>query len=191
ALILADHVMTVHQEARVIWCRRFSGVTLLFHFNRWLTFVYAFTSIMLLPILFSISDLLTLRVIIHDSCTAIAVLSDTYDILLYVVWAIFSAIRVYALNGGHWLLSALVFTLAFLPAATNVVLRLVDFCYLVSVATRVCVRMSDMTVLVVTWKQTYATKRAADRANVRSPLATMLLRDGKLLCTALSLRSSR
>ncbi|EMD38314.1 hypothetical protein CERSUDRAFT_64576 [Gelatoporia subvermispora B] len=192
-MILFDHALSLGQEVRVMRGRNISSVTLLFHVNRWLTFIYALTGILFL-----------VNWNVLPVSSTISALSDVCDILLYVVWAIFSAIRVYALSRGQWLLALCVFALSFVPAATNVYNRVTTEIVVVTVpfvgltctdvsklsedanihfiiATRVCVMVSDIVVLLVTWMQTWTTRRAADRANIDSPIATMLLRDGDAL----------
>ncbi|EMD32068.1 hypothetical protein CERSUDRAFT_108991 [Gelatoporia subvermispora B] len=49
-----------------------------------------------------------------------------------------------------------------------------------TIAARVCGITSDAIVLVETWRKTYSIKRDAMRHNIRTPLATMLMRDGTL-----------
>lgn len=51
---------------------------------------------------------------------------------------------------------------------------------LVSLVTRISVIIGDVLVLVVTWKKTAQTYHEAHRLDIRAPLATMLLRDGKI-----------
>lgn len=41
-----------------------------------------------------------------------------------------------------------------------------------------CLMTADALVVVVTWHKTYSTYRMAARSNIKTPLATMLLRDG-------------
>lgn len=53
--------------------------------------------------------------------------------------------------------------------------------HLVTVAARICAMTADALVLVVTWRKTYAGLRMARQHNIKTPLATVLLRDGMSL----------
>ncbi|OCH94187.1 hypothetical protein OBBRIDRAFT_180490 [Obba rivulosa] len=50
----------------------------------------------------------------------------------------------------------------------------------VAISTAICTIVGDVLVLLTTWSKTYATVRDAWRNNIRSPLATALLKDGTL-----------
>jgi len=47
-----------------------------------------------------------------------------------------------------------------------------------TLATRICCMLADLLVLVITWRKTYTTYRTASRNNIKTPLTTLLLRDG-------------
>ncbi len=51
---------------------------------------------------------------------------------------------------------------------------------LVSLTTRIAVIVGDVLVLAVTWMKTAHVYREARRLNLKSPLVTMILRDGKI-----------
>ncbi|KAI0945282.1 hypothetical protein AcW1_001537 [Taiwanofungus camphoratus] len=40
ALFFYDYVTTISQEAQVVWCRKLTGASLLYIFNRYVMFVY-------------------------------------------------------------------------------------------------------------------------------------------------------
>ncbi|OCH84823.1 hypothetical protein OBBRIDRAFT_839422 [Obba rivulosa] len=52
-------------------------------------------------------------------------------------------------------------------------------------ASRTCVITADVLVLLVIWVKTYSIKRGFDQAGVRSPLTSLLLRDGTMYFVAL------
>ncbi|EMD41379.1 hypothetical protein CERSUDRAFT_101860 [Gelatoporia subvermispora B] len=84
----------------------------------------------------------------------------------------FSSIRIYAMSQGVWPIAAGVLLLNLVPFGTNVAME---------VGTRVCVIASDVIVLVVIWLKTYSTWRDSKRHGIKTPLATLLLRDGEML----------
>jgi len=47
-----------------------------------------------------------------------------------------------------------------------------------AIGTRACIFLADFLILLVTWRNTYITKRRADRHHMKTPLSTMLLWDG-------------
>ncbi|OCH89462.1 hypothetical protein OBBRIDRAFT_888385 [Obba rivulosa] len=129
---------------------------------------------------------------------------NTVGLLLFANWALFSAIRVYAVSGGSWWLASLVFLLNAVPVGTNsydffsgIVYQVESIpvigtvCFIGSnisdteiiqfaVATRSCVMAADILVLLAIWTKTYGTVTAARRSGIKTPLATTLLRDGTL-----------
>ena len=49
-----------------------------------------------------------------------------------------------------------------------------------TIVTRVCAIVSDLLVITITWRRTYAMKREADRLHIKASLASLLLRDGTI-----------
>ncbi|EMD39746.1 hypothetical protein CERSUDRAFT_92236 [Gelatoporia subvermispora B] len=202
SLVIWDHISSFSHEVNFIWGRKLNSVTLLFHLNRWTTFIWAIMNATLVLPLANVTVL---------------------TILLFIFWAAFSGVRVYAISGGIWWPSAIVCALSLVPAGTNLYGSLIAFYYQVeaipalgpecisgktfsaalstnrshtrhelcsyiikvTIATRVCVIASDAIVLLVTWYKTYKIKRLADQNDVETPLVTMLLRDGTLYFAAL------
>ncbi|EMD33639.1 hypothetical protein CERSUDRAFT_98202 [Gelatoporia subvermispora B] len=58
---------------------------------------------------------------------------------------------------------------------------------LLTISTRVCTVASDLIVLVVTWSKTFTLKRESARHGIKTPLSTLLLRDGTLCFTIFTL----
>ena len=56
---------------------------------------------------------------------------------------------------------------------------------LVSLSTRLSVVLSDVLLLVATWWKTAGTRREARKAQIRTPLMTLLIRDGELIVPGL------
>ncbi|OCH84034.1 hypothetical protein OBBRIDRAFT_742282, partial [Obba rivulosa] len=165
-----DHACTLSREVELIWGRKLSSVTVLFHLNRWTIFLWAVMN------LFGLESLATLTA---SSCNPI----------------VFSAVRIYAISGGKWWLTVVVFALNMVPFGTNAVRT----CWSKStsfdrsfqsgnskrilvhtaIVTRAALIVADVLILAITWSKTYAIRKEAARNNVSTPLATMLLRDGE------------
>ncbi|EMD37038.1 hypothetical protein CERSUDRAFT_124023 [Gelatoporia subvermispora B] len=175
ALVVYDHMITFSRETEFIWGRKISSVTILFYLNRWLNLAWA----------------------VADTAENMSGLS--------VLRAVFSAVRMYAISTGNWLLSVVVLALNLVPIATNIdtwtdglpkygafvtqtfgiqavpvigVECSAGTSLSPSVTSEACAIAADVLLLVVTWYKTYALKREASRNNVEVPLASMLLRDG-------------
>ncbi|EMD31616.1 hypothetical protein CERSUDRAFT_100286 [Gelatoporia subvermispora B] len=151
ALVLYDHICTISQEMQLIWGSNVTSTMVLFHANRWLILAYA---------------ILNLAQMSPQSCAVLNYAGDALDLCLFVLWAAFSGIRVYALSGGSRLLSLGVTLLSLVPV--------------VAISTELCKVAADTIVLFITWLKTWSTIRMAREHNVKTPLMTMLLRDGTL-----------
>ncbi|OCH91914.1 hypothetical protein OBBRIDRAFT_791776 [Obba rivulosa] len=192
ALVLYHHLTTVSHEVRYMWGRRWNSVTIIFFLNRWTTFVWAIISL--------VFDLMPLPSII--SCKGVTYSQDMLELTLSVLWATFSAIRVYAISCGSGALAILACVLGLVPVGTNIYghfaatqFQIVNSPFTgpgclegenlsefilndLTIGTRVAVIMSDLIVLLVTWSKTYAMKREADHLKMKTPLVSMLLLDG-------------
>ncbi|EMD35285.1 hypothetical protein CERSUDRAFT_124639 [Gelatoporia subvermispora B] len=192
AVVFYDHLITLPLEVELIWGRKFNVVTLLFYLNRWTIFAWA----MVQP--FGFLSLATL-----PSCIGYSQLSNILIILLYIIWAVFSAVRIYAISTRSWWLAILVLLLNLVPVASNSYEFFAMTWWLIGellpdskpscisgdnitvsatkkvvIGIRTAVIVADILVLAVTWTRTLAMKRLGDRHSVRTPLTTMLLRDG-------------
>lgn len=198
-LIVYDHVRTLSRELDMCRRQKRNCVTILFHLNRWTLLTWALLNI--------VADFLPLGTL--PRCIALNDIDIAAALLLFTLWAAFSAIRTYAMSGGNRLLALFVCCLGLVPVATNaynffwattyeiVVIPTVgtqcDAGKAITLAmntkfevgTRICAIASDLIVLVATWSKTYALKRATALHGARAPLATLLLRDGTLYFMAL------
>ncbi|EMD39646.1 hypothetical protein CERSUDRAFT_81028 [Gelatoporia subvermispora B] len=198
ALVFYDHATTISREVDYIWGRKLNSVTLLFHLNRWTLFAWAISEAL---------DFMSQNTI--PRCVGFSMLDYILNILLFAIWALFSAVRTYAISGGSWWLSVLVLCLNLVPLVTSALSYFEKTTYqMVSVpvlglqclisadtsqsrqiqftaASRTCVITSDVIVLVITWVKTFKIKREAVRNNVSVPLVSMLLRDGTTYFIAL------
>jgi len=193
-LVFYDHARTLQKEYQFIWGRKLSIVTIIFQLNRWTTLAWA-----VINLFGSFHPLITL-----SSCLSAYVVSYVNAIILWIVWAVFSAVRVYAISGGKWWLAVVVCALSLVPAATNAYQDFGASWYQIDtlplmgtvcvsgfntspgsllgyiLGTRICVIVADTIVLLVTIFTTYGMKKDADRNNMTTPLATLLLKDGTL-----------
>ncbi|OCH88097.1 hypothetical protein OBBRIDRAFT_735073, partial [Obba rivulosa] len=171
ALVIYDHLATLSRELDWIWNRKFTSVTLLFHLNRWTILLYTILNIVgeFLPI-----TSLSLRWSQRLRLSARS--------FLFTLWAVFSAVRMYALSRGDWRLTLAVFALSMVPGGVNAVkwqdLTINADVALTSLTHRICAMAADLLIILVTWYRTFTLKRASDRHGIKTPLITLLLRDG-------------
>ncbi|OCH88375.1 hypothetical protein OBBRIDRAFT_734571 [Obba rivulosa] len=179
ALVIYDLLCTAYQEVRFIRERKFNVVTLLFHLNRWMIFIYAFSNLALVPNMYSLPvcpmnriscippfDSLPPGVSLStcipaltasDRCKAMNFLDIISSMLLYAVWASRSHVSEYTIEYLY-------------PLIIGAVV----------IATRCCSILSDLVTLIVTFKKTYHIRRTAAQTNITTPATTLLLRDGEL-----------
>jgi len=194
ALLLYDTAITLGQEVELIWIRRRSAVTVLFLVNRVLSIMMAVSMVLGAPNWPQLT-----------SCTGITTFGMIPQLLLFFVWAAFSALRVYAIGGQAWRTASLVFILSCAPFATNLYIDtkyqfqeypLAYICVaipstptniliIMEVIARTSVIISDAIVLGVTWQHTYSLMKHASAVNVKTSLATLLLRDGTIFFVTL------
>ncbi|KAI0769502.1 hypothetical protein BC629DRAFT_785704 [Irpex lacteus] len=127
-LFLYEYITTLSEEVDVIWCRKWTATT-------WL---YALTcySTVLDQIVFLIPDwnfvryaragdelfrISTLRKCYHNSCKVEIRANNVLQLIRYLCFAWFSALRVYALSDGRFLMASVVLLLNVVPFATNMV----------------------------------------------------------------------
>ncbi|KZT66173.1 hypothetical protein DAEQUDRAFT_798175 [Daedalea quercina L-15889] len=84
--------------------------------------------------------------------------------------AAISALRVYALSGRDWRLSALVFVLLIV----RIVYQIAATVYIASLASS---SAADAIVFIITWRCTYHVIRLARQENIKASLSSLLLRD--------------
>ncbi|EMD39469.1 hypothetical protein CERSUDRAFT_121747 [Gelatoporia subvermispora B] len=137
-------------------------------------------------------------VLIYDHVNTLSIL----DIAMFIVWAAFSFFRMHAISDRNWALSMTIGILNMVPVAVNAYIRfgatsysmvdlpamgiwcLADETGLLSSETqtasltRLPVILSDIIVIVATWRRTFRLRRIAVQIGMQTPLATMLLYDG-------------
>jgi len=192
ALVLYDYLGTVARERELVWGRRLSRVVVLFHLNRWTLLVWATLN----------SGTMFLPSRTRISCDVISSINACLEVLLLLVWAAFSAIRIYAISGCSWWWTLPVCLLSLAPVAINIYqffmpqqVRIVNVpvigptCVIIlsvpefaavgfDIGIRIFFIASDILVLLVTCLKTYTLKRDAERINIRAPFAGILFRNG-------------
>ncbi|EMD32025.1 hypothetical protein CERSUDRAFT_68881 [Gelatoporia subvermispora B] len=196
-IVIHDHLGTIPQEIHLIWGRKLTSTVILFHTNRWLILIWAILSTVEA---FFHPGTAAVSTLILKFCASLYYVGRALQICLFALWAVFSAIRIYALTSGNRLLSFVVALLNLVPVGTNAyscfygnnwqlldmppfgkqcndVQNLSEETYIRFIGTRVCVIAADAIVLLVTWLKTWATIRMAHQQNIKTPLMSMLLRD--------------
>ncbi|KAI0086731.1 hypothetical protein BDY19DRAFT_907923 [Irpex rosettiformis] len=175
--------ITLSQEADAIWGRKWSMMTWLYAFTRYN------------GVLLSIATFLPISSL--ESCKAGQYIIDILDATQFFCLASFSALRVYALMDGKILVTGIVLFLNLVPVGTNLVSGILcvgfnpqphngtQFFYAtrvivmdISLGTRISVIIGDVLVLIVTWSKTAKSYYEARQLRIKSPLATLLFRDG-------------
>lgn len=194
-LILYDAIITLDLEVRLVWARKNkrSLATLIYVTNRVLSLCYALSGLLKIPNWTRIS-----------TCTGLFILNLILSSLLLLVFAGFSALRVYAFGGGARTPSALVFIVCLVPLAISLYLNITVPISQVVLGDnlRICVyaeflresRMNtleiiglsflllgDAIVLAITWSKTFSIIRQARSSKTNaSTLVRMILRNGSV-----------
>jgi len=185
ALFFYEYIITFSQEIQFVWNGKLTGANVLFGLNRYLTLFYCILWFM--PEEYSCMGYSTYKA---------AQAMNAIQCSLYALWAVFSAFRVYAIGGGIRMIPAMILALGFVPVATNIYNFTHQIFYVspsgqcsslsaISVpvqtkfiiATRVCMMVSDVLALIVTWRVTWAV-RSENVDCAGFTLTTLLLRDG-------------
>ncbi|KAI0640673.1 hypothetical protein C8Q79DRAFT_930345 [Trametes meyenii] len=132
----------------------------------------------------------------EGSAIPVAQLQLAGDVVQYIPWAVFSALRVLALSGMNWILAAITFLFAMGPAAVNaarIVWPQTQFRFsdlevgaisalqneILSIAARTTLMIADVLVIVVTIYSTWKTgSRRIGGVTGRLTLADILLYNG-------------
>ncbi|KAH9928744.1 uncharacterized protein B0H18DRAFT_1000427 [Fomitopsis serialis] len=117
-MIFHEHMITITQEVRYVWGQRLTGATLIFLLNRYVVLILGST-IVLQTVAW---DTPLAPANASGSCEATIVLYDVVSILLYIIVAIFSALRAYAICGRKW-----TFTLATLGLGLAIAIASIYF----------------------------------------------------------------
>ncbi|KAH9911118.1 uncharacterized protein B0H18DRAFT_1064545 [Fomitopsis serialis] len=106
-MLLYDYILTIDQEADLIW-KKPNGASIIFGLNRIVTLG-----------LICESATGQLHHYTYESCKGLTILSEVIILLSYAIWAVVSALRVYALTKRNWWLSTVTFVLGIAPLAVD------------------------------------------------------------------------
>ncbi|KAH9889050.1 hypothetical protein C8Q73DRAFT_668207 [Cubamyces lactineus] len=193
AFLSYEYLITFDREVSLFWRRKLTGASVLFSTNRYL------------PLLVNILNLTISARMSDTSCNDYVKALQTIEILQYMPWAAFSALRTFALSRGSWVLAMLVFLLSAVPIGVNfsqyrwlVVYNdpmlgcgksstvTLETAKRLTIASRTCLMAADIIVLIVTWMSTLTTMRLTDIALKGKPsFARMLVRDGTIYFSVL------
>ncbi|KAJ7135665.1 hypothetical protein C8R44DRAFT_768832 [Mycena epipterygia] len=195
ALLIWDHVITFGAEVRKVWCRKFSGATVLYALLRYGTLFEKIT------VLFLASWYLT-----PHSCD-IAVRAQILPMILRTLgFGLFSSLRVFALSDRNWRLGLLVFLMCLPSAITPAYVYAhqdspavnrngCELAYLASATVHDRLRiagiiadlLSETIVIAVTINRTFGLRHleVPFEGKQRPGLALILLRDGTIYFVAL------
>ncbi|RPD60550.1 hypothetical protein L227DRAFT_575166 [Lentinus tigrinus ALCF2SS1-6] len=109
-LIFFEHILTFGDEVEVFWKRKFTGATVMFLLNRYLILV---SYILELASVWIKSDYVKPMHLYR--CMVDVRITDVFYYALYIPWAVFAALRAYALSNRNWPLAILVFLLGLVP----------------------------------------------------------------------------
>ncbi|KAI0669423.1 hypothetical protein C8Q78DRAFT_977588, partial [Trametes maxima] len=185
-LLWFDCAQTFPDECRKIWGRKFSGATVIYLSTRYLAVVER---------IFFVAAIMTWNSS-DQVCSGLTHTDSTLLFLSYLSIASFTALRVYAIWGRDWRPLTFVLPLGLIrPALTLYEAssytavqsgpRLgCGYNYSVSSAmlagcAPASVIATDAVLIALTWRKTYGIQRVSMKTGVRTPLATLLLRDGE------------
>ncbi|EKM57575.1 uncharacterized protein PHACADRAFT_192722 [Phanerochaete carnosa HHB-10118-sp] len=192
ALIFYDHLITLDQEVRTVWQQSFSIVSLLIVFTRWT---------LLMQAVFAFIPQGLVRYVSPSNW-----INEAPSLVAFVQTAVFSALRVCAIWNRNYVLFIIVLVLSLPPVVTNTYAIFngyleyfpspIDACIefpnysdevdhictfsLLLLFTRIPLIVADVLILILTWMKTHRQYREAKLLNIKSPLATCLIRDGTI-----------
>ncbi|OCH90408.1 hypothetical protein OBBRIDRAFT_793396 [Obba rivulosa] len=189
-IVLYDYLLTLSTEVEVIWTRKMINLTsVLFLVNRYNTLLNVASAALF---------------VLLSQTTAVRNLGYAFnavtDLVSYIVWASFSAMRVYSLDNRNLALASLALALGLVPFFTNLypdvmqLMATLEFegqCGvtwslsdrlddILEIATRVSIITCDVVVLYATLSNTYSLRVGRHSSSVKSSLVNMLVRDGTL-----------
>ncbi|KAI0328672.1 hypothetical protein GY45DRAFT_1337957 [Cubamyces sp. BRFM 1775] len=165
-LFLYYYLTTLQDEYKHYSKHKVTLATLLYIVNRYFPLVFAFYDG---PWSTYSSNLRT--------CAAQTGLTFGLESLQYFPWAIFSALRTYALQRKvYWAVIVLVLSLA--PVIVNLLV--------VPVLARAPLIIADVIIIVVTWKTQYKTYKLSKAVSQPSRLTNVILRDGTIYFVVLT-----
>ncbi|TBU54317.1 hypothetical protein BD310DRAFT_828220 [Dichomitus squalens] len=196
ALLSFDYLITFDREVRYLSEHKRSWVMVVFLLNRYISLFQSL--VILLSTLLPVTTFV--KTCIYMTCTI-----DACQILLYVVWAVFSALQVYAFSGNNAIAVVVVVVLSLVPVATYTALSAYtwievdplwpssninycnegysitpqpsDVCPSVGLLKNVLLLLSEAIVIVVTFVRTWNLAHSRDKSSMVE-LARLVLKEG-------------
>ncbi|KAI0323965.1 hypothetical protein GY45DRAFT_1341093 [Cubamyces sp. BRFM 1775] len=112
---------------------------------------------------------LILSALCGQMCYALSWIDVILSLLPYFLWNAFTTMRVYAVSGRDWHITAIVCILNVGPIVVNVIQW-----------KKVPLIAGNAIVILVTWWKMYSLKNAADKVQVTTSLVDLLLHDGSI-----------
>ncbi|KAI0685066.1 hypothetical protein C8T65DRAFT_748277 [Cerioporus squamosus] len=200
-LVVYEYMITFGREVELFWKGRLTGAAILFFFNRYLS------------LLVNVYGLLENMHVSDKMCVRSARLHYRWSgrlIISYFPWAVFSALRAFALT-KNWPLATLIFLLSMVPLGVNfahfafnstgenfftgclttddVSSELAKQCMYVAcmtIASRTCLITADILLIYVTWFNMYR-RNGPRHPGVRNRFLHILLRDGTIYFVVLAI----
>ncbi|RDX51240.1 hypothetical protein OH76DRAFT_1401546 [Lentinus brumalis] len=163
ALIVFEYGLTFRQEVEMFWNRKLTGATALFLLNRYLVIIF-----------------LILGVTPSGPSQKLVKSATMFEYLVYLPWAVFAAMRAYALAARNWQIGVLVLILGLVPFAVNVAVfglginGVVDPIFgcqgaatgltpelakRLTITSRTALIIADLLLIVLTWRKLPASSR--------------------------------
>ncbi|KAI0630455.1 hypothetical protein C8Q77DRAFT_1133104 [Trametes polyzona] len=106
--LVYDYLLTLDQELKLFWRRKFTGASALFFFIRYSTLLC-----------YAVLGTIGFTQLPDTSCNLLTKAQAAFTMFQYIPWAAFSGLRVLALSGMNWPLATVVFLLSTVPAGIN------------------------------------------------------------------------
>ncbi|KAI0689552.1 hypothetical protein BC835DRAFT_1418438 [Cytidiella melzeri] len=212
-LFVFEYCITIAQEISLMWLRKWTGATWLYMLNRYVSVLYVIVDISptapdekVISSSFSCCQL----TVLDSRCAISARMLHILSLVQYVIFAVFSSLRVYALWNRNVKLGVIVLVIALVPLGVNIyndatyiliyipstlpqtqcgtafgISSAVVFSVRLALLARLSAIGADILVLVATWVKTWVTYREGIRIGMRVPMASLLIRDGTLYFIAL------
>jgi len=193
-LLYYDYLLTLQDEIRCIWKRKFSFATVLFFVNRYVTLLYRTLMIV---------QMLPWANLPEDQadaiCNGVLRFNEVLTIMLEITVATFMSLRMYAIWSSDRRIFAVVMLLGIVQPAVNIyyyttleivavpppftgcgenVLLSPSASTALSIFNRVFAIIDDAVILILTWVKTAGIIKHFSSLKIHTSLVTMLLRDG-------------
>ncbi|KAI0758205.1 hypothetical protein C8Q74DRAFT_1303755 [Fomes fomentarius] len=185
-LVVYEYIITFTSEVELFWKRKFTTSSALFYVTRYIACLLNLYNVLGPdPTIFR-----------NLGCPVVFYTFSFVEYMQYLPWALFSALRAYALSAKSWLFAVIVFLSSVVPMVVNLITTghaTVVFdsesCTIgynessttvknFTIIARVCLIASDLLVMGITWNATFRTSKAAQAIGQKLSLSTVLFRDG-------------